>query len=63
MKVKEIRELSEMELDKKLVELKQELFNLAVNKLDNPTRIGAVKKEIAIVKTVQRERELAADNK
>ena len=38
MKVKEIRELSEMELDKKLVELKQELFNLrfqlAVNKLD-----------------------------
>ena len=39
MKVKEIRELSEMELDKKLVELKQELFNLrfqlAVNKLDN----------------------------
>ena len=41
MKVKEIRELSEMELDKKLVELKQELFNLrfqlAVNKLDNPT--------------------------
>lgn len=67
MKVKEIRELSEMELDKKLVELKQELFNLrfqlAVNKLDNPTRIAAVKKEIAIVKTVQRERELAADNK
>ena len=67
MKVKEIRELSEMELDKKLVELKQELFNLrfqlAVNKLDNPTRIGAVMKEIAIVKTVQRERELAADNK
>ena len=67
MKVKEIRELSEMELDKKLVELKQELFNLrfqlAVNKLDNPTSIGAVKKEIAIVKTVQRERELAADNK
>ena len=56
-----------MDLDKKLVELKQELFNLrfqlAVNKLDNPMRIGAVKKEIAIVKTVQRERELAADNK
>ncbi len=67
MKVKEIRELSEMELDKKLIELKQELFNLrfqlAVNKLDNPTRIDAVKKEIAIVKTVQRERELATDNK
>ena len=64
MKVKEIRELKDIELDKKLVELKQELFNLrfqiAVNKLDNPTRIKAVKKEIAMVKTVQRERELAA---
>ncbi len=64
MKVKEIRELTELELDKKLLELKQELFNLrfqlAVNKLDNPTRINAVKKEIAVVKTVQRERELAA---
>ena len=64
MKVKEIRELTELELDKRLLELKQELFNLrfqlAVNKLDNPTRINAVKKEIAVVKTVQRERELAA---
>ncbi len=64
MKVKEIRELNELELNKKLVELKQELFNLrfqlAVNKLDNPVRIKAVKREIAIVKTVQRERELAA---
>ena len=64
MKVKEIRELSELELDKKLTELKQELFNLrfqlAVNQLDNPMRIKAVKKEIAIIKTVQRERELAA---
>ena len=51
------------ELDKKLAELKQELFNLrfqlAVNQLDNPTRIGAVKKDIARVKTIQRERELA----
>ena len=64
MKVKEIRELKDIELDKKLVELKQELFNLrfqlAVNKLDNPTRIKAVKREIDMVKTVQRERELAA---
>ena len=67
MKVNEIREMNAEELNQKLASLKEELFNLrfqlAVNKLDNPTRIGAVKKEIAIVKTVQRERELAADNK
>ncbi|MDE7234745.1 MAG: 50S ribosomal protein L29, partial [Ruminiclostridium sp.] len=46
-------------------ELKQELFNLrfqlAVNQLENPTRIRAVKKEIAVIKTIQRERELAAN--
>ncbi len=64
MKVKEIRELSEVELEKKIAELRQEMFNLrfqlAVNQLDNPMRIKAVKKEIAIIKTVQRERELAA---
>ena len=61
---KEIRDLSEMELQNRAAELKQELFNLrfqlAVNQLDNPTRIKAVKKEIAIIKTIQRERELAA---
>ena len=62
MKVKEIRELSELELDKKLTELKQELFNLrfqlAINQLDNPMRITAVKKDIARVNTILREREL-----
>ena len=61
---KEIRDLSEVELQKRAAELKQELFNLrfqlAVNQLDNPTRIKAVKKEIAVIKTIQRERELAA---
>ena len=65
MKVKEIRELSEAELEKKIAELRQEMFNLrfqlAVNQLDNPMRIKAVKKEIAIIKTIQRERELAAN--
>ena len=64
MMVKAIRELSEVELEKKIAELRQEMFNLrfqlAVNQLDNPMRIKAVKKEIAIIKTVQRERELAA---
>ena len=61
---KEIRDLSEMELQNRAAELKQELFNLrfqlAVNQLENPTRIKAVKKEIAVIKTIQRERELAA---
>ena len=61
---KEIRDLSEIELQKRAAELKQELFNLrfqlAVNQLENPTRIKAVKKEIAVIKTIQRERELAA---
>lgn len=60
---KEFRDLSELELDKKAVDLKQELFNLrfqlAVNQLENPMRIKAVKKQIAVVKTIQRERELA----
>ena len=62
---KEIRELSEIELQNRAAELKQELFNLrfqlAVNQLENPTRINAVKKEIAVIKTIQRERELAAN--
>ncbi len=63
MKVKEIRELSGVELEKRALELKEEMFNLrfqlAVNQLDNPMRIKAVRKEIAVIKTIQRERELA----
>ena len=66
MKAAEIKYLSEKELETKLAELKQELFNLrfqlAVNQLDNPTRIKAVKKDIARIKTIQRERELTAEN-
>ena len=57
-----IRELNETELDKKLRDLKEELFNLrfqhAINQLDNPMRLKAVKKEIAVVKTIIRENEL-----
>ena len=66
MKTKDLAFLSETELDTKLAELKQELFNLrfqlAVNQLDNPTRIKAVKKDIARIKTIQRQRQLAANN-
>ena len=66
MKASEIRALSASELDAKLLALKDELFKLrfqqAVNQLDNPMRISAVKKDIARIKTVQREAELAAAN-
>ena len=62
MKASEIRKLSAAELDAKLVELKDELFKLrfqqAINQLDNPMRISAVKKDIARIKTVQRDIEL-----
>lgn len=62
MKAKEIRELSAVELNDKLKQLKAELFNLrfqhAINQLDNPMRISAVKKDIARVKTVIRDMEL-----
>ena len=62
MKASEIRKLSANDLDAKLVELKDELFKLrfqqAVNQLDNPMRINAVKKDIARIKTIQRDVEL-----
>ena len=62
MKASELRKLSPSELDKKLAELKDELFKLrfqlAINQLDNPMRISAVKKDIARVKTIQRDVEL-----
>lgn len=64
---KEIKELSAAELDNREAELKQELFNLrfqlAVNQLENPMRIKAVKREIAVVKTIRRQREIEAANK
>ncbi len=66
MKATDLKYLSETELNTKLSELKQELFNLrfqlAANQLDNPTRIKAVKKDIARIKTIQRQRELAAND-
>ena len=59
-----IRELSDVELVKKLDDLKEELFHLrfqhAINQLDNPMRLKAVRKEIAVIKTIIRERELKA---
>ena len=62
MNVKEIREKTVAELNETLDSLKKELFRLrfqnAINQLENPMRISAVKKDIAKVKTVLREREL-----
>ena len=59
-----IREMSDVELVKKLDDLKEELFHLrfqhAINQLDNPMRLKAVRKEIAVIKTIIRERELKA---
>ncbi len=62
MKAKKIRELTINELEVKLKDLKAELFNLrfqlATNQLDNPMRIREVRKDIARVNTIMREREL-----
>ena len=62
MKAAEIRELSVDELELKVKELKEELFQLrfqhAINQLDNPMRLMAVKKDIARIKTILRQREL-----
>ena len=60
MKASEIRELSVEELEKKLADLKKELFNLrfqhAINQLDNPHKIDDVKKDIARVMTILHEK-------
>ena len=62
MKANEIRKMSSEELNNKVNELKNELFNLrfrlATGQLDNPSSIKNVKRDIARVKTIIREREL-----
>ena len=62
MNINEIRDLTNEELNLKLEDLKKELFNLrfqhATNQLDNPRVITEVKRTIARVKTILREREL-----
>ena len=63
MKAKDVRKLSAEQLDEKLAELKKDLFNLrfqhAINQLDNPLKIVEVKRDIARIKTVIREQQLA----
>ena len=63
MKAAELRDMTAEELNAKLQSLKEELFNLrfqlAINQLDNPMRISAVKKDIARISTIIRQNELA----
>ena len=60
MKAKELRDMPDVELNKQLKDLKAELFNLrfqhAINQLDNPVRIDAVKKDSARVMTIMAEK-------
>ncbi|TEB13537.1 50S ribosomal protein L29 [Pelotomaculum sp. FP] len=62
MKVKELRELTDAELGKRLTDSKDELFKLrfqmATGQLDNPMKLQEVRRKIARVKTIIREREL-----
>ena len=64
MKTKEIIEMTSAELETKIAGLKDELFNLrfqmAPGQLENPMKIREVKKSIARIKTIQRQRELKA---
>ena len=62
MKANDIRKMTTAELAAKLVDLKKNLFTLrmqhATNQLDNPTQIATVKKDIARINTILREKEL-----
>ena len=65
MKITEIRDLTTEELQLKIADLKKELFtqrfNLATNNLENPMKIPAIKKDIAKIMTVIREREIKGE--
>ncbi|NLL44370.1 MAG: 50S ribosomal protein L29 [Mollicutes bacterium] len=65
MKIKEIRELSNEEILKKIEEYKEELFNLrfsqATGTLEKPSRIRELRKQVARMKTILRERELKGE--
>lgn len=64
MRIEDIREKSNEELEQELTELKEELFRLrfrhATHQLENPSQLRSVRRNIARVKTVQSERELQA---
>jgi large subunit ribosomal protein L29 len=62
MKAKEIKEMSDQEMDTKLLDLSETLFNLRfqnkAGQLENPRRMEQVKRDIARVKTIKRQREI-----
>ena len=64
MKTKELHEMTVEELNTKLKQLKEELFNLrfrhAIGQLENPASLKTCKKDIAKIMTILREREIAA---
>lgn len=64
MKANKMKEMTSQELSEKMIELKNELFNLrfqlATGQLDNPMKIKAIKKDIARVNTVLRQKEIQA---
>ena len=63
MELKKMREMTEVELNNELAKMKKELFNLrfqhVTGQLENPVKMREVKREIARVKTIIREKELA----
>ncbi len=63
-RARELRELGDDAIERRLAETKEELFNLrfqhATGQLDNTTRLGELKREIARLLTLQREREIEA---
>ena len=65
MKASEMKDFPIAELNQKLADLKIELFNLrfqhAINQLDNPLRLNLLKKDIARLKTIIRQKELNLD--
>ncbi len=66
MKAYDVRNMTEIELKKKLKDYRGELFNLRfqsiTGQLGNPKRISLVKKDIARIKTILREKELSGSN-
>ncbi len=66
MKAKEVRDLTTAEIEQQEKSLKEELFNLrfqlATGQLENTARIGQVRKSIARMKTVIRQREISSNN-
>ena len=67
MELNKIREMSEMELNAELLKMKKDLFNLrfqhVTGQLENPLKLREMKRDIARVKTIIREKELAAQAK